>query len=237
MNYLIVNYNTSLLVNALISNVFFIDKEAKIFVLDNSDKEKFNTKYDVHVLDNTKGKLLNLEMKWREITDKPYEANGSWRHAMSVEWFYEETNEPFILLDSDVIIKKPFFNLITHDILFAGDVSCNRVMPMFLYINTPLCKEKNKKFFDGVSICPFKNVDTGHYFYNECKKDKYLSFNMFEYIYHLGGASYKAWCKPNYKTCIFGDTFGHSELEQHKRFVFYCKEFIPDFKDLLTEVL
>jgi hypothetical protein len=237
MNYFIVNYNTSLLVNALINNIFYIDKNANIVIFDNSDKEKFKTNYTVTVLDNTENKILDLKTEWHKITKLPYDSNGSWKHAMSVEWFFENTENPFILLDSDVIIKKEFSHLIQSNILFAGDVSCNRVLPMFLYINVPLCKEKQKKFFDGISICPFKEVDTGYYFYNICKNDKYLSFNMFDYIYHLGGASYKAWCKPNYKINIFGDTFGHSEIEEHKKFIFYCKKFIPDFENLLLNYI
>lgn len=237
MNYFIVNFNTSLLVNALISNVFSIDKDAKLTILDNSDKEKFKTKYDVNILDNTENQICNFEIEWKKLTNKPFKDNGSWKHSMSIEWFYEHTDDPFILLDSDVIIKKPFFEILKKDILFAGDVSCNRILPMFLYINTPLCKAKQKKFFDGITVCPFKSVDTGFYFYTVCKNEPYISFNMFDYIFHLGGASYKAWCKPNYKTQVFGDTFEHSELEQHKKFIYYCRKFIPDFEELIIEVL
>lgn len=235
MKYLIVNYNTSLLVNALINNIQLFDKNSDICVFDNSDKCVFTTEYaNTTILDNTNNNLLNFDTEWRKITQLENKNNGSWKHAMSVEWFFEYCDEPFVLLDSDVIIKKDISNIIRTDILFAGDVVCNRVLPMCIYINTPLCKAEKKRFFDGVTICPFKEVDTGYYFRNVCANGPILKFNMFEYIYHLGGASYDAWCLQNYKTEIFGNTFGHSDVNKHKAFIYYCRNFIPDWEKLLN---
>lgn len=237
MNVLIVNHNTELLVNALILNLENYGT-FNIFIVDNSDGECMRvveTKHTIHFIDNTDDSYINYREEFEKVnTNKSLDCGGSFIHACTIQKFYDSTEEPFLLLDSDVILRKNPSEFIDTECLYSGEKSHNRIMPMVLYINTPKCKSKGIRFFDGRTICPIEPVDTGYVFFKDCEgKGPSKNFRILDVASHLGGSSYKMFCLPNYET-VYKDPCEHSTKLAHQRFVYDNRAFIPNM-DLLAE--
>lgn len=158
-NVLIVNFNTQKLTDGCIRSVNKHTPGCHIFVFDNSDKEPFvNTFDNVEVIDNTKGWIINFE-KWLEGYPKRTKSAGkanNWasaKHAYTIEKCMEILEEPFLLLDSDVLIKKDVSNLFDNSICYNGEIThqknkIERVFPHICFINTPVCKKNEIHYFD-----------------------------------------------------------------------------------------
>lgn len=208
MKYYIVHYNTPVLTECCCKSIIKNDKSAEIIVFDNSDKFPFNTNLsNVKILDNTKGQLLNINIKLTEfiqrnnISEKTIKEEqeiksnfGSYKHCISVQWIFEHETESFVLLDSDVLLKKECNDLIT-DLAFTADIENieTRIWPFIVYFNIKLLKEHKIDFLDGNTICPAKPVDTGYYFLQSCltKKIKFNLINYKNYVVHYGNGSWK----------------------------------------------
>lgn len=208
MKYYIVHYNTPNLTECCCKSIIKNDKSAEIIIFDNSDKLPFKTKLsNVKILDNTKGQLLNIDIKLTEFIqrnnisekiikeEREIKSNfGSYKHSISVQWILENETESFILLDSDVLLKKGCKDLIT-DLAFTADIESleTRILPFIVYFNVPVLKKNKIDFLDGNTICPAKPVDTGYYFLQTCLK-KEIKFNLVnykDYVVHFGNGSWK----------------------------------------------
>ena len=111
-NIVIIHYNTPRLTECLVRSINLFVKDAIIYIFDNSDKEPFTAFFDnVLVIDNTKGEIIDFD-KWLEKYPKKHLSNGrankwgSAKHCYSVEKCMEIIQDDFILLDSDVLLKK-----------------------------------------------------------------------------------------------------------------------------------
>ena len=70
-----------------------------------------------------------------------------WKHikCQGMEKCMELIGENFILLDSDVLLKRDISDLYEEDVIYSGEVivqpnsSINRVLPFITYINTEKC--------------------------------------------------------------------------------------------------
>jgi hypothetical protein len=188
-----------------------IDKhtsDCHIFIFDNSDKEPFIYKQNnLTVFDNTQGQIIDFEKILEQypehvLTTSAIYKWGSFKHCISVDKCMELINEPFVLLDSDVLIKKDITPLFQEDKIFVGEIEKiskyfePRVCPYMCFINVKLCKKYNIHYYHD-SIIGLKKPnkytktkDTGSYFYLISKAYEYQEINIYEYIIHLEKGSH-----------------------------------------------
>lgn len=211
INIVIVHYNTPYLTSYLVKSIKKYTPSAKIYIFDNSDKYPFETIYDdITIFDNTKGQYIDFN-KWlekypnRKSSPGAYNNYGSAKHSISIEKCMELLKEDFILLDSDVLLKKDISEIIDSSCIYVGQVmtqgnsTIKRILPFICYINTEMCIEKNIHYFDenmmhGLKYTKNKhnadNYDTGASLYYNSLKFKHKEIKVDDYIAHYGGASW-----------------------------------------------
>ena len=212
-NFVTVNFNTPELVDALIKSIYKnsgIPKEdINIIVFDNSDKRPFKSD-DVIVLDNTKGQIIDFE-KWlstfpNKIDRKKTRNNyGSDKHCYTIEWLIHHIPGGFLLLDSDVLIKKPVKSFFNNKLPYVGYIEhykkkkyhC-RLLPYMCYLNTDFIVFNDIKYFDNKKNWSLqkdspKKYDTGAAFISNLSKYKISGQNIpiTNYILHLANSSWK----------------------------------------------
>lgn len=202
----VINYNTNVLVNALIKsikkNVKSIDYD--IIVFDNSTKEKFVCPKNARLIDNSKNNLIDFS-KIISQTSKVFSSNNyaSYKHAMSIQFLLNILRyNDLIFLDSDVLLKKDI-DFIDQRYAVIADFPDKKLKPRFIpfimYINQKIMCEKNIKYLDisrmhgGANIYNSYMYDTGCSFYEDI-----ISFNLpikrinyKNYVVHFGGGSWK----------------------------------------------
>ena len=184
MEILTVHYNTPELMDAMIRSVRkFTD--CTIHVFDNSDIAPFRNTYEnVDVIDNTQGQIIDFD-RWLEQYPerRPRLSNyGSPKHCKTVNTCFDLFPNGFILMDSDVLVKKDITGLWDERYAWVGEpfldtpkgVPVMRLLPFLCYINVPMCKEKGIKYFNWqwmwhlTATSPNKWYDTGAWFYRDC---------------------------------------------------------------------
>lgn len=205
-----------MLTTCLVRSINKFCKNAKIYIFDNSDKNHFVNNFDnVIVFDNTKGQYINFNDELKKYPNRNKSLGraskfGSFKHCISVQKCFDLIDEEFILLDSDVLLKKDISELFNNEYIFSGEVrdwswsltnkmypKHKRVVPFICYINVPLCKKMGYTYFDDKHMDGLYNPDleadswdTGCWFYEQCKNEKYKEIVYDDYIEHYGGASY-----------------------------------------------
>lgn len=208
INFVIVHYNTPELTTCLCCSILKQHNDAKIFIFDNSDKRSFMNSelFGATYFDNTKGQIIDFDAKLKEYPNRHQKGNhggndfGSAKHTMSIDWLCTNLPENFILLDSDVLLKRPI-DFINDDYVCISELipSYNiiRIAPFISYINVKKMKECNIKFFDGkrmMGLYPDKIAyDTGASFYEDIKKlNLHSKIDADKYIVHYGNGSWRS---------------------------------------------
>ena len=225
MKYGIVHYNTPELTTCLISSIKRWDEDATIFIFENSDKRPLEDVFgDLIIFDNSKGQLIDfsklIEEAHNHLSPASWQAHlasietnnfGSMKHAASVQWLIDNVADSFLLLDSDVLLKKSPLDLAT-DKICSGSIDYltpqfYRIAPYICYLNYSELAKHNVKFFD---IKTFDSVhydtDTGGTFLKELEQ-KHIEFNRFdwmEYCVHFGNGSWRTCKKANLKNASVG---------------------------------
>lgn len=209
--FVIVHYNTPLLTECLVRSINLFVENAIIYIFDNSDKDPFIGNFDnVIIFDNTNGQIIDFD-KWLEKYPNRFRSNGksnkwgSAKHCYSVEKCMELIGENFILLDSDVLLKKDCSDLFDDKYIYCGEVitqpksTVKRVLPFICFINVQLCKKYCVHYFDENhmhGLCyNIKNkyadrYDTGGGFYINSKKFTHKDIKYSDYIIHYGNGSW-----------------------------------------------
>ncbi len=207
-NIAIVHFNTPELTVATIKSVWKHTPGCKITIFDNSDKRPFPAINGVEIIDNTKGQVVDFNSligKYSERIPVKINNDGSARHIASVDCLFDILTDGFVLLDSDVLVRKdisPFFDSAYAWIGGMEDsrnkYRAQRVEPYLLWINVPMCREHGIRFWhDGMVDKVSHNgppwFDTGASFYFDCKEKElpYREEYIYEYIEHFAGGSYK----------------------------------------------
>ena len=209
----IVNFNTQNLTDCTIRCVNKHTPNCHIYVFDNSDMQPFvNTHENVSVIDNTKQQILNFDEfleKYPNRKKSPGYLGGkciSARHTITIDKCFDIIDDNFVLLDSDVIVKRDLNELVDESCIFVGDVSpqplsvsIKRLLPFVCWINVKMCKEHGIRYFDenymhGLAnnkVNPMSDkYDTGGGFYIHAKAYNYKLINHKEYIVHYKGGSW-----------------------------------------------
>ena len=217
-NILIIHYNTPYLTECLVRSINLFVKDAIIYIFDNSNEKPFTAKFDnVTVFDNTKGQIIDFN-KWLEKYPNRKKSGGrlnkwaSAKHCYSIEKCMELIDDGFILLDSDVLLKRDISNLIDDKVIFTGEISnqlnshIKRVTPFITYINVKKCKENNIHYFYEDYMHGLNKVigsdfyDTGAGFFMFAKKYDYKEIKCSDYVVHYGHGSWNAIGKKNQYT-------------------------------------
>lgn len=208
ITFAIVHFNTPELTSCLCGSILKHHSDSKIVIFDNSTYRPFDKDLFINMVyyDNTNGHIINFDKELqkypeREITkQKNSGCNfGSVKHSLSIEWLCTNLNENFVLLDSDVLLKRPI-DFIDENYICVSDTikvyEKYRISPMMAYINVSKMKEYNMHFFDGKRMHSLTKemfkYDTGMSFYEDCCKVKlFKKINSKDYIEHYGNGSWR----------------------------------------------
>lgn len=216
VNICIVHYNTPLLTECLIKSINKFTPDSKIYIFDNSDKYPFTYKQNnIIYFDNTKGEIISFD-EWlkkypnREKSTEKTNMFGSAKHSYTVQKCIELINKNFILLDSDVLLKKDISDIIDDDAIYSGEIILQsmtkdvyRVLPYICFINVKLMKQYNIHYFnDNYMHGLYKSrksdmYDTGGALYEEAKAFNHKDIIASDYIEHYKGGS---WINNHTKT-------------------------------------
>lgn len=210
MIFAIVHYNTPELLTCCISSVLKNYPDAHIVIFENSDKRKFENVFDnnVSVINNSDGKIINFNLEIENLIkqnnlnrnkvleDETKVSNfGSFKHSLSVQYLLDIIDEDFILLDSDVLLKRKLDIELNNSVAIC-DFNTYRILPFIIKFNQNIIKKYKLLFCDHIHILPVKaipNYDTGGFFLTQIieNKLKLQKINYNDYVVHYGNGSWK----------------------------------------------
>lgn len=242
-NFLIIHYNTPYLTECLVRSINLFVKDAIIYIFDNSDKNPFINKFEnVKIIDNTQGQIINFD-KWLEQYPNRHQSGGkrnywgSAKHCYSVEKAMEIIDENFILLDSDVLLKKDCSDLFQEDCIYVGEPqiqktsSIGRLLPFMCFINTKMAKQYDIHYFDDNFMHGLRKTlqgdmyDTGAIFYKNSLSLKHHDIFLSNYIIHYNNASWMDTTLNKHNLSVENWLGLHKKLwsnEKNKKVVYTC---------------
>lgn len=210
INICIVHYNTPYMTECLIKSINkYVGHDCHIYIFDNSDKEPFVYKQDnITLFDNTKGQIINFNEWLKNFPKKGGEATGKFasaKHTISIDKCMDLINDNFILMDSDILLKKDVSDLYDDNYIFIGEYEMNptlkkrnvgRILPFICFINVKMCQEYNVRYFNENFMHGLNKFTIGHYydtgggFYINARNYAHKCINIGEYITHYKGGSW-----------------------------------------------
>ena len=208
MDILTVHYNTPALVEVLVRSIRRYT-DCAIHIFDNSDEDPFVKKMDgVEVIDNTRGQIFNFQELLEQYPDrKPglFSCFGSAMHTKSVDACFDLLPNGFILMDSDILLKRDFTWIWDESKAWVGEIKndgpkgvyVDRVLPFLCYINVPMCREHGVRYFNGEWMWnltakePNKFYDTGAWFLRATEGLPHKEFVVDDYIEHFKHGSHE----------------------------------------------
>ena len=202
VNICIVHFNTPKLTECLVRSINKFTPNSKIYIFDNSNLQPFTYKQDnIVYIDNTKGQIIDFDawLKGIPASKGSAGAHNKWasaKHCYTIQKCIEIINEPFILLDSDVLLKKDISVLFDENLAFCGEIkdTSRRVYPCVCFINPKILREKNISYFDENYTFELRKTnfrgDTGCVLYmnKDILPHKNIKFN--DFVVHYSGGSY-----------------------------------------------
>lgn len=206
----IIHFNTQRLTECLLMSIMKYTPNSHIYLFDNSDKTPFKNSFgfeNITYYDNTKGQIINFD-KWLKNYPNRFESGGktnsfgSAKHCFSVEKCIELIDDNFILLDSDVLLKKDISELYDNKFLYVAETetqynsNIKRVLPFICFINVKKCKEKGIHYFyedkmHGLRLTKQSDMyDTGAGFYYNANMFPHKDIKCTDYIEHFKGGSW-----------------------------------------------
>lgn len=208
----IINFNTNDLLNACIYSITSLIKnfDFAINIFDNSTSQRFqlsknNCSTKVNIIDNTTGNIINfkdVENKYAKNMKFSQNNAASLKHTYTIDYIIKNlAKEDFLLMDSDVILKKDVDFIDPQFITIAGigygkSIFKTKFFPFIQYFNTSKIKQQNISYFDPNRIMFGYNFageyNTGASFYEDVVKcgEKFKEINFEDYVFHLGSGSW-----------------------------------------------
>ena len=161
----IIHYNTPELTMAAIGSLLKNGGGPfRVVVFDNSDQRPFEGATNVQVFDNTKGQIIDFD---KELTKYPERDRsigcakgcefGSVKHMMTVQKLWELLPQGFVLMESDILIKKNIDEFFREEYSVYGycqkaqphnPFGIGRMLPMLCWMNVPMLTREGAKYFD-----------------------------------------------------------------------------------------
>ena len=172
----------------------------------------------VKVINNTKGQVIDFDKFLAEYPERNaklgiYKSSvwGSAKHIVTVQKLWELIPDGFILVESDILLKRDIRELWHEQYSFVGYVQRNqegnrfkvpRILPMLCYMNVPLLTKEGARYFDPDRCWGLKadyNDRTNWFDTGACLLDdvlrmrprlKGLHVDINHYVKHYGGGSW-----------------------------------------------
>jgi hypothetical protein len=161
----IINYNTPELTMAAIGSLLKNGGGPfRVVVFDNSDKRPFEGATNVQVFDNTRGQIIDFEKELENYPERDRSIGcakgcefGSVKHMMTVQKLWELLPQGFVLMESDILIKKNIDEFFDEQYSVYGycqkaqphnPFSIGRMLPMLCWMNVPMLTREGAKYFD-----------------------------------------------------------------------------------------
>ena len=162
----IIHFNTPLLTECAIKSLRKHGGEMyRVVVFDNSDRALFTSKMrGVEVIDNTQGQIIDFDKELEKYPERDRSIGcakgcefGSAKHMMTVQKLWELLPHGFLLIESDILIKKPVAEFFNHQYSVVGyaqkaqphnPFKLGRMLPMLCYMNVPLLTKFGARYYD-----------------------------------------------------------------------------------------
>lgn len=260
INILIVHFNTPLLTECLVKSINKFTPNSNIYIFDNSDKKPFTYRQDnIHYIDNTKGQVINFD-EWLKSFPNRGQSNGkqngfgSAKHCYTIQKCMEMIGENFILMDSDILLKKDVSALADENFVYVGrseyQTNCKnpaqhkikRILPFLCFINVKRCEENgiryfNENYMNGLHTTAEGDLyDTGGGFLKEIESKGAAGkeVNINDYMVHYNAGSWRGsdgheWLERNRN--LYSEPIIISLTTHGAR----IKYIIPSLKSLLSQ--
>lgn len=209
----IIHYNTPELTLACVRSLFKTTPDTQVLLFDNSDKELFRVPSDledrIEVIDNTKGDVIDF-CKWLDTFKSKAPTNNAYasaKHCYTVQWLIDHRMRPFLLMDSDVLIKRDITPMFDGNFAYVGEQKLHksrfgnlmRVLPYLCFINVPMVKRHGVTFYNPQKMFalsqeyPSAAYDTGCWFFEDChcRRVPVRNISFDYYALHFGHGSWK----------------------------------------------
>ena len=161
----IIHYNTPELTMAAIGSLLKNGGGPfRVVVFDNSDQRPFEGATNVQVFDNTKGQIIDFEKELEKYPERDRSIGcakgcefGSVKHMMTVQKLWELLPQGFVLMESDVLIKKNIDEFFREEYSVYGycqkaqphnPFNIGRMLPMLCWMNVPMLTREGARYFD-----------------------------------------------------------------------------------------
>lgn len=202
----IVHYNTPELTRAAILSVRKHTPGCRFTVFDNSDRRPFEPMPGVKVIDNTRGQVIDFDAMLERYPGKVDTVNeqGSAKHIASVDYLFDVLPDGFVLMDSDVLVKRDISFFFDKDVAWTGTIQkeppfnfmTKRLFPFLLWINVPMLRKHGIRFWHEGMVYKLSHngrpyYDTAGSLLKDCDDAKLpcSQVDIFDYIVHFGGGS------------------------------------------------
>ena len=207
----IVHYNTPELTSAAIRSLNRHTEGCRVTLFDNSDKRPFRESFDnVEIIDNTRGQIIDFD-KWLEgFTEREPSLDnnyGSAKHCLCVDYMFDRLPCGFVLMDSDVLVKRDITPLWDRSVPYVGEIkmhksrfgSMERITPIICYINVRMLEDYGVRYYNSEYMFaltkkrPNASYDTGCWFLHDCRANGLTGreVSTADYVEHFGHGSWK----------------------------------------------
>lgn len=172
----------------------------------------------VEVIDNTQGQVIDFDQFLADYPDRCQRLGvfkssvwGSAKHIRTVQYLWDRIAQPFILVESDVLLRGDINDLWREEYSFVGYVQRNqqgnrfkvpRILPMLCFMNVPRLTAEGARYFDPQrcwGLQADENQRGNWYDTGACMLDdillkrprlKGLHLDINLYVVHYGGGSW-----------------------------------------------
>ena len=147
LNILIIAYNNKDLIDKCVQSINEITSNTRIHIIDSSDKldQKLDiNNYPQNVI------IYNTDLDYK---DEKFPINALF--AYNVQWFIDNKNIPFILLDSNIIVNRDLNEFVTNDdknLIIKISIDGYHTKPTMYYINATKLRDYKIQYFDKNNI-------------------------------------------------------------------------------------
>ena len=236
----IIHYNTPELTMAAIGSLLKNGGGPfRVVVFDNSDARPFEGATNVTVIDNTKGQVIDFDKELEKYPERDRSIAcskgcefGSVKHMMTVQKLWELLPQGFVLMESDVLIKKNIDEFFNENYSVYGycqkqqphnPFRIGRMLPMLCWMNVPMLTREGAKYFDPTrtyGLLPGGRnnrnnwYDTGAVLLEDIlqKRPRLKGFHrdIREFVEHYGSGSWQ-----------------HNDLDRQMRWLIQHKNLLP----------
>jgi hypothetical protein len=236
----IIHYNTPELTMAAIGSLLKNGGGPfRVVVFDNSDARPFEGATNVTVIDNTRGQVIDFDKELEKYPERDRSIGcakgcefGSVKHMMTVQKLWELLPQGFVLMESDILIKKNIDEFFNEQYSVYGycqksqphnPFGIGRMLPMLCWMNVPMLKREGAKYFDPTrtyGLLPGGRAnrnnwyDTGAVLLEDIlqKRPRLKGFHrdIREFVEHYGSGSWQ-----------------HNDLDRQMRWLMQHKNLLP----------